>query len=42
MKNLPSLYFNMIYYSSVLIALIKDCVNFVEASMMCRSFAAEP
>lgn len=32
----------MIYYSSVLIALIKDCVNFVQVNMICCKFAAEP
>lgn len=31
----------MIYYSSVLIALIKDCVNFVEVNTICCRFAAE-
>jgi len=36
------LYFNLIYYSSVLIALIKDCGNFVDVKMICCRFAAEP
>lgn len=32
----------MIYYSSVLIALIKDCVNFMEVNTICCRFVAEP
>lgn len=32
----------MIYYSSALIALIKDCVNFVEVNTICCRFALGP
>lgn len=32
----------MIYYSSVLIALINGCVNFVEGSTICCRFAPSP
>lgn len=32
----------MIYYSSVLIALIKDRVNFVEVNTICCGFAPSP
>lgn len=32
----------MIYYSSVLIALIKYCVNFMEVNTICCRFVAEP